>query len=114
VNSRELDATYHELVARLAHIQARRDELAEEENQIKAKLRENLTEGIYMINGRAVLGISTGRRFDPDLAASILPPELISLCQVTVIDSRRAKEILPPLVYAKCQKLSTTPTVRVL
>ena len=113
-DSAELDATYHELVARLAHIQARQGELATEEQEIKAKLRENLTEGTYTINGRRTLSVTTGHRFDPDLAASILPGELIQLCQVTIIDTKRSREVLPPTLYAKCQKPNTNPTVRLL
>jgi len=110
----ELDATYHDLVTRLAHIQSRKAELEAQETELKAKLTEHLTYGSYTIGGKPALTISVGRRFDPTLAAQVLPAELIALCQVTIIDTKRAKEILPPAVFAQCQKLNDNPTVRVL
>lgn len=109
----ELDATFHDLVARLAYLQAHRGSLEAEEAQIKAKLAENHKDGTYTINGKPALSITTGHRFDPTLAVQVLPPELVALCQATGIDSKRAKEVLPPALYAQCQKPSNKPTVQV-
>lgn len=111
--STELDATFHELVQRLAHIQARKAELEAEEAEIKAKLTGNLTVGSYSINGKPALSVTPGRRFDPLLAATVLPAELAALCQATVIDSKRAKLVLPPALYQQCQRENDRPTVRV-
>jgi hypothetical protein len=108
----ELDATYHDLVTRLAHIQARKADLDAEEAQIKAKLGENLTHGTYSVNGTPALTVSLGRRFDPVLAAEVLHPELAALCKVEVIDSTRAKAVLPPAVYRQCQRDNDKPTIR--
>ncbi|MCA1696408.1 MAG: hypothetical protein LC749_17755 [Actinobacteria bacterium] len=109
----ELDATYHDLVTRLAYIQARKAELTDEETQLKAKIAENITHGTYTINGKPALTVSTGHRFNPTLAAQILPPALATLCQVTTIDSKRAKAVLPPDLYAQCQKPNDNTTVTV-
>jgi len=108
----ELDATLHELVTRLAHIQTRKAELDEEETQIKTQLVNTLECGTYSVNGQLALSISVGRRFDPALALEVLPPELITLCQATVIDTKRAREVLPPALYAQCQRENSKPTVR--
>lgn len=113
MSSKELDATFHDFVARLAYIQARKTELETEEAQIKSKLAENHNDGTYTINGKPVLSVATGHRFDPGLAAQVLPPELVALCQVTIIDSKRAKDLLPPALYTQCQKANSKPTVQV-
>lgn len=112
MDNTELDPSQAQLVARLAQIQAAKAELEVEEAELKAKLAQQLPYGAYNIDGKPALSVSVGRRFDPALAAQILPPELAALCQATVIDSRRAKEVLPPALYSQCQKENGNPTVR--
>lgn len=108
----ELDATYHELITRLVHINARITELHEEQDSIKHQLANNLKHGDYTINGKPAFTLSVGKRFDPNLAAQIIPPQLLPLCQALVIDSTRAKAVLPPTLYEQCQKPNSKPTVR--
>lgn len=111
--STELDTTTRDTVARLAALEAQRADIDREITELKTKLAGDLTEGGYTINGKPVLNISVGRRFDPGLAAEVLPAELVALCQATVIDAKRAKDVLPPAIYAQCQRPNDKPTIRV-
>lgn len=57
------------------------------------------------------VNISPNRRFDPAQAAQVLPPEMLSLCRVEVVDSKKAKAALPPAAYEACMRIVGEPRV---
>jgi hypothetical protein len=111
--STELDATTRDTVARIAALEARRNEIDTEISELKGKLAADLAEGAYTVGGKPALSITTGRRFDPALAAEVLPPELLALCTASTVDPKRAKATLPPALYERCQRPYGKPTVQV-
>ena len=93
------------LISRLAEIADAKTQLEAEEKTIKTQLRDSLDVGTKVtVNGSPVLAIQSYRRFDATLATRTLTPELLALCTVPTVDSKRAKELLPPAVYTACCK----------
>lgn len=92
------------LISRLAEVAQQRAELEVEEKTLREQLRPHLTVGERItIRGNPVLTLRPFRRFDPDLAKSAIPEQLLPLCTVTTVDSKRAKDVLPPAIYRACQ-----------
>lgn len=112
IRDTELQPEHINLVTRLADLQTRIAELTEQAEEIKGKLRANLDTGTYRINGRPAVTLTPTRRFSTDLATRVLPPELLTLCQVTTIDTKRAKAMLPPNLYEQCQEITGKAQVR--
>lgn len=111
----ELPEEIREIAARLLHLHAVRAQIDTECNDLKAKLRATVTVGQRgTIDGRPVLAVVPNRRFDPNLARTVLPPELAEMCTVTVLDSKKAKAVLPPALYAACMREAGEPIVRTL
>lgn len=108
----ELDTHLADLVARLADLQSRVSELTEQAEEIKAKLRANLDIGAYSIDGRPAVTITSTRRFSPTRAITVLPVELLALCQVSTVSAERARAVLPPAIFESCQEVSGKPQVR--
>lgn len=108
----ELTRQYAETVAQLAAITEQIKELTEEADKLKGFLRGDLEPGAYTVDGRPALSITPTRRFDPTLAVTVVPNELLRLITVETIDGKRAKQILPPALYERCQKESPTATVK--
>lgn len=102
------------LIARLHFIAAESAALDAEAKAIKATLRRALGTGDHMLNGQKALSIRPQRRFSAEQAQKVLTPELLALCTVTVIDSKRARDNLPRTVYEACQVESGEPVVRLV
>lgn len=108
----ELDTSFRDDLTLLADLQARIAELQEQADEIKAKLRANLTPDTYTVNGKRAVSIAETRRFSAAKASEVLPPQLLALCQVMEIDAARAKTVLPPHLYEQCQVVTGKPQVR--
>jgi hypothetical protein len=108
----ELDPTHTQLVTQLVELNAQISDLTEQAETIKAKLRANLDTGTHTINGRPAVTITPTRRFSTTRAQTVLPTELLTLCQIHVIDAKRAREVLPPALYESCQEITGKPQVR--
>jgi hypothetical protein len=76
----------------------------DELEQIKARFRELVAVGEDAQAAGLTIAIQPNRRFDPATAQMVLPPELLKLCEATAIDSKKAKQVLPPAVYQQCMK----------
>ena len=111
----ELDAGMREVAARLLHLTALRAEVDAEIAELKTKLRSTLTVGQRgSIAGRVVLAVTANRRFDAAYAERTLPPELVVLCMVSVLDRMRAKLVPPPALYDSCMREAGEPVVRTI
>lgn len=108
----ELDTHHADLVKQLTELHAHITELTEQTEHIKDKLRDSLDTGTHTINGQPAITLTPTRRFNPTLATTTLPPELLTLCQVTTVDTKRAKQILPPSLYEACQETTGKTQVR--
>lgn len=96
-----------------------RAELAEREKAAQAIILASLAPGQTGLSaaGHPMVAVRSTRRFDATLAAERLPAILgpngyAAICK-TVVDSKKAKDILAPALYALAQKESA-PTVVVL
>lgn len=114
MSATELDAGTADLVRRLTELNTQITDLTEQTEQIKEKLRANLNVGTYTINNQPVISIKPTRRFSPTRALTVLPTELLNLCQINIVDAKRAREVLPPALYASCQEDTGKPQVRLL
>lgn len=114
MSATELDTDTADLVRRLAELNTHITDLTEQTEQIKEKLRANLNIGTYTINNQPAISIKPTRRFSPTRALTVLPVELLLLCQISVIDAKKAREVLPPALYASCQEDTGKPQVRLV
>lgn len=112
--STELDEPTRTMVSRLAQIAEIKADLDSEEKALKAELRQRLDLGQWTWNGRPAVSLSPNRRFSPDRAVEVLPPELLALCTATKVDGATAKKVLPPAMYAACQADAGEPVLRLL
>lgn len=101
-------ATLAKLVATLEQIR----QLNADAEVYKAQLRDALQPGAYTVGGQPALAITPTRRFDPDRAAAVLPPEQLAAVQRTVVDRALAEKILPPALYDLCRVESGKPAVK--
>lgn len=102
---------------KLCHIRARKRELESEEKDLCAQLRSELGRGEFAPSEGPTLTIFPTRRFDSDLAARILPADLLAEVQKTVIDAKLLREKLaekglPAELYDMCQTEGDKDTVR--
>lgn len=101
-----------QLVNQLTTIQADLAALQEVEAALKTRLRE-LPPGAYTAGGVHRLTVTAPpRRFSPDLAAKVLPGELLTLCTINKIDAGQARKVLPPAAYEQCQAITGGPVIR--
>lgn len=105
-------ADQRDLITRLYDVHTRMADLAEQERDLKARLRTQLRPGEYTVDQKKALTITPTRRFDPTLAERVLPPDLLDLCRVSKVDSAAAKQVLPPALYAQCSADVGEPAVR--
>lgn len=75
--------------------------------------------GTQVEAGGVFVKLTANRRFDAALAAEILPSripqEVLETITKTVIDSKQAKEVLPPKVYGECMReFSPKTSIKVL
>ena len=112
--STELSEAQRAIVSRLASIAEARSALDLEEKTLKAELRSSLDFGQWTVAGTPVLSVAPNRRFSPEKAAEILPPDLLALCRVEKVDAATAKKILPPALYSACADTVGEPVLRLL
>ena len=87
-----------QLAAEYDDLRARRDQIGARMNDVANELRTALGRGTYEA-GAYKVSISPNRRFDPDKARTVLPPELLAACSETVVSAAKARQILAPLTY---------------
>lgn len=100
------------LRAEYADLDARRADITERCDAIKAQLRADLPPGKY--DG---VTISQPRHFDEKLAEQVIPEALLAAVQRfipgrTVIDQALCKEHLSPGLYRKCTSAGARATVK--
>jgi hypothetical protein len=88
-------------------------ELKDELDNINAEVRE-LGEAEWTAGGQPLVSVTETKRFSPDRAKEVLPPELLALCEETTVTASKARQNLPPQVYEACQQVSGKATVRYL
>lgn len=104
--------------ARLCAIRAQKRDLEATEKELCGQLRDELGRGEFApSNGGPALTIYPTRRFDADLAARLLPADLLSEVQKTVVDTELLKKKikekgLPEQLYEMCQAPGNNDTVR--
>lgn len=89
------------MVTRLVDLQARIAELSGEAESLKAELRDSLVPGEYRA-GESTFKIIPTRKFSPDLATSILPPDVIKDCLRVELDPAKLKANLTPAQLEMC------------
>lgn len=97
-----LEDTLAPLAARLTHIAEQRRPLDDEEAAIKERIKTIVPGPDRYAAGTLTITVSPNRRFDPVLAETTLPVDVLAACQVTRIDPAKAKQILPPALYDQC------------
>jgi len=106
--------------AKLRDVRARKRDLETLDKELSAQLRGELGRGEFRpSDGGPALQIYGTRRFDSDLAARLLPADLLTEVQKTVVDAKLLKDKLaekglPEALYAMCQTESDKDTVREL
>lgn len=101
-------ATLAKLVATLEQIR----QLTADAEHFKTQLRDRLGPGAYTIDTRPALTITPTRRFDPDRAATMLPPTQLAAITRPVVDPTLAKQILAPALYDLCRVEAGRPAVK--
>lgn len=97
-------------VKRYLELDERRKEIEMEQAAIKTRIR-GLGLGHHDAPCGVGISISPNRRFDPKLAEQVLPPVMLELCRVEVVDAKKAKANLPPTAYEACMKTAGEPRV---
>lgn len=100
----ELDERIANLVQRGQALAAQIAPLAADLDDIKSELRRLLAPGTWQVAGRDAVTVKTSGQWSPEQARTVLTPEQLALCTVPVIDAKLAKAVLPPAVYAACQR----------
>lgn len=100
----------------LAWVKKRQAEKELQELLSEWKQRHGKGVGTQCEAGGVSVKLTANRRFDAAYAAQYLadklPPEVLESITKTVIDSKQAKEILPPKLYRECGR-DFEPKVRV-
>lgn len=114
-----LDVPGKEAVAqaatRLTALHAIKVTITEEEELCKTIIRQGLAPGdTGTIDGEPYIKLTTSRRFDENLARTVLPKEVLTAITIPKVDGPTAKRVLPPDLYALCQREADDPTVRLL
>lgn len=101
------------LAAEYLDLKARAAVLDDRMKQIVSELRD-LGPGRHEA-GTCTVTVSPSRRFDPDLARTVLAsnPELLEACTEHVVSSAKAKQVLAPAVYESLMTPSGDPRVNV-
>ncbi len=100
-----LEGEYLAAAIALRDIAAAKKELAEREQEAKAIIAKHLAVGERGVtpDGEEIVAVRAGAsRFDPELAAANLPPDILGQISVFTADSKRAKAILAPGLYTLC------------
>lgn len=106
------------LTAQLREVTDRIGQLTEVREDLRARLLDELRDeagnvrtGGITAYGRVVANVSPTRRFDPEVAALILEPDIIAAASRRTLDGAAVKRLVSPAVYEACQKV-TGYTVR--
>jgi hypothetical protein len=100
-----LDGEYLDAAIELRDIAAQKKELAAREAECKRVIEKHLAVGERGVtpDGEEIVAVRAGAsRFDADLAARHLPPDILAQISTIQADSKRAKAILPPSLYDLC------------
>lgn len=92
--------TFDDDVLRLIDLQATIKQLEDELDTIKSRIRAHGPGRVGQLQVRLI----PQRRFSPVVAATVLSPEQIAAIAetTTVLSGSRAKQALPPDIYARC------------
>ena len=103
ITNTTLADTLTPLASDLADLQDKIAALQLEEAALKNKIRETVPGPDAYAAGNLTVVVSSNRRFNPQLAATIIPSELLPLVSVTasVVDKERVK-VLAPAQYDAC------------
>lgn len=99
-------------VKRFLELDAIKADIDIEQTAIKDRLRQ-LGTGAHSAPCGVKVSVSENRRFNADKAAQIVPTELLAQIQSLVVDSKKAKAILPPAAYDACCAVVGEPRVSV-
>jgi hypothetical protein len=102
------------IAARWLDLEAQREQIVDEQDELKSVLRK-LPTGTYHTDRASVIIAEPTRRFSPEQAAKVLPPETLRDVERRVIDRELAQRILPPALYRMCQvtPAGAVPVVRI-
>lgn len=111
-----ISARLAELGKRDEQLKQQAEDIEAEREQLKAEAAELLENklGLHTHNGGAVR-LSPNRRWDDDTAREVLgkiSPDILKAITITKLDSRKAKEMLPPATYKQCMKDGDRPKVQ--
>jgi hypothetical protein len=92
------------LAAASEHLKAQIDALTEQREQVTAELRDlgGGPAGTRADGTPRVVQVETATRFDPALAATLLPAEQVAALTEPVVSATKARALLPPAAYAAC------------
>lgn len=106
------------LTTQLREVTDRIGQLSEVREDLRARLLDELRDeagevrtGGITAHGRVVVNVSPTRRFDPEVAALILEPDVIEAASRRTLDGAVVKRMVAPALYEACQKV-TGYTVR--
>ncbi len=108
----ELDPQVAATVAKLRATNEQIAQLTADAEQYKAQLRDALPAGAYTVGGQAAISVTPTRRFNPEHAAAVLPPHMLEAIQRRMVDTKLAKETLPPALYDACSTEVGKATVK--
>lgn len=109
---KELNDDVAAVVQRLKYVTQKIKDYKEDAEDCKATLRE-LGAGQYVYQGSPVLNVTPTRRFSAGKAKEILPPEVYAKIVVEMVDLDKAKAVLPEALYQLCQEDSGKATVKI-
>jgi hypothetical protein len=99
-------------VTRYVELDALKANIEIEQAAIKERLRE-LGTGAHVAPCGIAVSVAANRRFNPELAAQVVPPPLLEQIQSLVIDTKKARAILPPTAYDACMTEVGQPKVTI-
>ena len=88
-------------VKRYLELDEQRRKIEAEQAEIKHRLRD-LGSGEHEAPCGVKVSVTPQRRFNAERARAVLPSDLFSMCQATVVDTKTAKSVLPPALYESC------------
>lgn len=97
-------------VKRYLELDALKADVEIEQATIKGRLRD-LGSGVHHAPCGVNVSVTPNRRFNADRAAELVPGPLLEQIQSVVVDSKKAKAILPPAAYDACMAEVGDPRV---
>lgn len=99
-------------VKRYLELDAIKADMQLEQDAIKARLRD-LGAGVHHAPCGVNVSVTPNRRFNSDRALEVVPPALLEQIQSVVVDTKKAKAILPPAAYDACMTEVGDPRVSI-